>query len=435
MRQCIEHDRLPGGAGPIAHPTLAVALAVLVLNDHVLKDLWPGLVTGKLSDIAGVFVVAVVASALTGRRSVGLGLTAIGFVALKLSATVAVAAAPVLGGVTRQDPTDLLALAALPLAARHVRATSRPDPPGREAGAGPVSRQDLERVLMLVLLGTTSLAVTATSCLEHPGVQHIGEDGDGVYALVGVGTDSTDSYRSTDGGRTWSPGGPAARGREPASAEACLSDGRCFRVVDHERVSVRPDGGTWETAFEFTPEEIRRMERRTDGCSGRGDVRELFDSVAVVGRGGADGGGAAGGGTDAGTDEVVLVSMATQGVLRFDPATGEWTRHGVGPTGPLDLYGPRWLAWLGWAPVAGLVLTPLLMVFFLVRDPTARLRRILAAAVALLVLGIVVVGALFAVAFGRPDYADFGIGLTVITLVVLGVTVAVMAPRGRSPSP
>jgi hypothetical protein len=36
------------------HPMVVVAVVVLVVNDHVLKALWPGALTGKLSDIAGM---------------------------------------------------------------------------------------------------------------------------------------------------------------------------------------------------------------------------------------------------------------------------------------------------------------------------------------------------------------------------------------------
>jgi hypothetical protein len=36
------------------HPIVAVAVALLLVNDHVLKALWPGALTGKLSDIAGM---------------------------------------------------------------------------------------------------------------------------------------------------------------------------------------------------------------------------------------------------------------------------------------------------------------------------------------------------------------------------------------------
>jgi hypothetical protein len=36
------------------HPIVVAAVAVLVINDHFLKALWPGALTGKLSDVAGM---------------------------------------------------------------------------------------------------------------------------------------------------------------------------------------------------------------------------------------------------------------------------------------------------------------------------------------------------------------------------------------------
>jgi len=42
----------PGDA--MLHPVAIAAVAVLIANDHVLKDRWPGMVTGKLSDVAGL---------------------------------------------------------------------------------------------------------------------------------------------------------------------------------------------------------------------------------------------------------------------------------------------------------------------------------------------------------------------------------------------
>jgi len=41
------------GAG-LAHPVALLAIAALVVNDHVGKGAFPGLVTGKLSDFAGL---------------------------------------------------------------------------------------------------------------------------------------------------------------------------------------------------------------------------------------------------------------------------------------------------------------------------------------------------------------------------------------------
>ena len=43
---------VPGDA--ILHPLSLAAIGLLVLNDHVLKHTWPGFVTGKLSDFAGL---------------------------------------------------------------------------------------------------------------------------------------------------------------------------------------------------------------------------------------------------------------------------------------------------------------------------------------------------------------------------------------------
>jgi hypothetical protein len=40
--------------GGLLHPGALVAILVLVLNDHVLKQAFPGVVTGKLSDVAGL---------------------------------------------------------------------------------------------------------------------------------------------------------------------------------------------------------------------------------------------------------------------------------------------------------------------------------------------------------------------------------------------
>jgi hypothetical protein len=43
-------------ADALLHPLAIAALVVLVLNDHVLKDLAPGPLTGKLSDVVGLVV-------------------------------------------------------------------------------------------------------------------------------------------------------------------------------------------------------------------------------------------------------------------------------------------------------------------------------------------------------------------------------------------
>ena len=50
----------------LTSPVFAGLVLVLVVEDRVGKVTWPGLVTGKLSDVAGVAVVAILAMVLTG---------------------------------------------------------------------------------------------------------------------------------------------------------------------------------------------------------------------------------------------------------------------------------------------------------------------------------------------------------------------------------
>ncbi|MBA2380712.1 MAG: hypothetical protein H0V73_01260, partial [Chloroflexi bacterium] len=81
------------------HPVVLGAILVLVLNDQVLKRAWPGVTTGKLSDVAGLvfapLVLVAVAELLLGapgrwdrpsRRmlTIAVGATGLGFAAVKL---------------------------------------------------------------------------------------------------------------------------------------------------------------------------------------------------------------------------------------------------------------------------------------------------------------------------------------------------------------
>ncbi len=109
-------------------PLFWAALALLVLNDHVLKGagVLPGWLTGKLSDFAGLLVAPVLLSAMlrarTERvRAAAFVLVAGWFTAVKLvpaaaGASVALAASVGLDWTIRVDSTDLIALSVLPLA-------------------------------------------------------------------------------------------------------------------------------------------------------------------------------------------------------------------------------------------------------------------------------------------------------------------------------
>jgi hypothetical protein len=104
----------------LLHPLFVSGLALLILNDHVLKGagILPAVLTGKLSDVAGMWVApTLVALALRVRTRAGFAvshaLVGAGFAAIKL---IPAAAGALAAGLTQLgipskiwvDPTDLL---------------------------------------------------------------------------------------------------------------------------------------------------------------------------------------------------------------------------------------------------------------------------------------------------------------------------------------
>jgi hypothetical protein len=142
---------MPGDG--LLHPVAIAAVALLILNDHVLKSVAPGAVTGKLSDVAGLVffplalvsaweLVTVVQHRWSGPTAVALavaaGVTSVVFVACKVTtvgnalvaaalgwlqwialsfvSTTGLVSTPVLRPVRIvADPTDLLALIGIAL--------------------------------------------------------------------------------------------------------------------------------------------------------------------------------------------------------------------------------------------------------------------------------------------------------------------------------
>ena len=200
-------------AGWLGRWWFLAAVTVLAANDHLLKDRYPGWWTGKASDVAGVLVVAVLAAVVLGRRT-GVVVTALAFTALKVVPGTAEAVAPVLGGVTRRDPSDLLALVMLgPTWWLLGRADPSPaaSPSGPVASAGPVAHRRPARARsvaasVLPVFGACAAVVvaTATSCVGDPAVVQVVAVGDRVYAELdrAIGRAATWAV-SEDGGRSW----------------------------------------------------------------------------------------------------------------------------------------------------------------------------------------------------------------------------------------
>ena len=114
--------------GEALHPVTLLAVLLLVVNDWILKERFgPSLVTGKLSDVAGLIFAPVVLSAAIGlvlrkhltrrRLYLCIAATGIGFASVKLSATAAGWMVSVLSlwrpASVYLDRTDLLCLPAL----------------------------------------------------------------------------------------------------------------------------------------------------------------------------------------------------------------------------------------------------------------------------------------------------------------------------------
>ncbi len=104
------------GSSLLVHPLPIGAALVLLLNDHVLKAVqWPSAsVAGKLSDLAGLFLFPILATALTRRRlaTAWVLATAAVFSALKLSPAFN-GAVEMVWGRNQLDPTDLACLPVL----------------------------------------------------------------------------------------------------------------------------------------------------------------------------------------------------------------------------------------------------------------------------------------------------------------------------------
>lgn len=312
--------------GLLVEPWLAAGVVVLAVNDHLLKGAGPGWLTGKLSDVAGLFVVTVFAGVVL-RPRLAVVAAAAGFAAVKLSPVAAQWAAPLLGGTTRQDPTDLLALVAVVPAYRLLRRHIPDD-------GGSFGRS----LVMAASLAAVTLTVSATSCRDPAIDGFVVRDGE-VWAHVDrPGGDDAGTWAvSADGGRTWSES--AAPPASPSTdLQGCDAGGRCWRVVPSVLVEEQRPGAPWRRAFAFSDREMKAMETRTDSCGTRPEL--LFGAVVVVDR--PDG-------------PNVVVGMGSQGVLHRSPA-GVWERRPVADLRPVRTSGsPRLTRWLTLSAVVVLV--------------------------------------------------------------------------------
>ena len=185
----------------LLHPVAIAALAILIVNDHLLKAILPGVLTGKLSDLAGLIVFPLMLSTIVEvarpgvdrRRSIlaSIVATVAGFTAVKTTVAGAglygwslgigqwvatlgpLRAATLAPATVVADPTDLVALPAV-LVALWIARADRPAPSARAP-----NRPSAAALSMLVVAGLATMATSQgspTASAEFEAELHLTED-------------------------------------------------------------------------------------------------------------------------------------------------------------------------------------------------------------------------------------------------------------------
>lgn len=328
------HGRCAPLLGWLIHPATVAAVVLLAVNDHLLKAHYPGLLTGKLSDLAGLVVLppllALALVPVLRRPAVAartaLVVTAACFTVVKATPTgahVASTAWSLVSGpsVVLADPTDLVALPAVGVATwAWTRALRRPPSAAR-----------LRRIEVLVVLPAAAVALAATTAPHSPeavavgtwrGMIVVGE------ANVFDGDRQPEDWRLSHDGRVWRPMRPsevsafeAERvGRDFMARQDCVpeDEDRCYRIEPgHLRVLESADGGaSWSTSWQV-PDGRRMYLARQHRVLSAGDVvaRLSAQAVAVL--------------PTAGHRHLVVVANGPDGYAVRN-ASGRWERIGFG---------------------------------------------------------------------------------------------------------
>jgi hypothetical protein len=253
----------------LSHPISLAAILLLLLNDHLLRQLWPSWLTGKLGDFAWLFffpfaLAALLAWIVPARLTRQVQIT--GMLAFGLTGSVFTLAKCVPAFHTalvqtatwafgfpvgwRMDPSDLLALSAL--AASWLLWQHTPDPLPRQT----TSRL---RPAWLLLTGTALLTV-ANAIQPQAGIGCLSLAENRVQACS-----SYECYTSQDGGLTWAKS--IEIGTTPLYCNAWFKDTRQGQVIQSpvdvsiqyrtnpgESIERSTDGGqTWQIEYSLLP--------------------------------------------------------------------------------------------------------------------------------------------------------------------------------------
>lgn len=311
-------------AHPIIDPRFLVALVALVVNDHWAKETFPGLITGKLSDFAGMIVLPVLLASvvalvprLHGRidnrrvTTVSIALSGTLLVAIKTSAVAAGLTESALETITRQpqhivvDPTDLVGLIALILVHR-ILVAPIPFPTFH-------ARRWARNVGIALALG----ACMATSVDEPRALDDLQIQGDGTLVLSTHSDGWTGARVSDDGGETWrwEATEPDAELSGLDTGPVCLAGDQqiCVRAITAGFEESRDAGESWSTITRWNHDESWLKARTFPG------EEIVTRDVIVTG------------------DDIVFVSTGFDDPARRS-ADGEWsiTQSGIQPFAGLE---------------------------------------------------------------------------------------------------
>jgi hypothetical protein len=322
------------------HPLILASIGLLIVNDHILKRLFPSALTGKLSDFAGLFffpfllgVLLQVVFRLTARWALLAGIfsSALVFSALKLLPQVNSTAHHLLEnllGLPVQiilDPTDLIALLVFfPAWWLWVHMGKKPagsQSPGRLAYAA---------------LVVGSLAAMATSHPLGPAKAYrVHSDGNLIYVGVGHYHRIDKVIESMDGGNIWKTSREFLDGslRLPVGGEQLAQDlfaepvasplvicnptntENCYRISGTDVVENSNDGGrSWEIAWQIPSGRIDFMNRAHSYPFHDSPDDHFFDMAFGL----EDG------------DTVLYLAMGNEGIIKLFP-DGNWERIGIDP--------------------------------------------------------------------------------------------------------
>lgn len=318
----------------LSHPFALLSIGVLLLNDHVFKHTAPSVLTGKLSDFAGLFffpfLLAVFIGLLLDRfnsspRRVGkiaFAITIVWFTLIKTSPFTNTLMVNILEhflGTAQivRDPTDLIALVVLWPACRLWISIENE-----------VSSKSIKSSAYLAL-GLASLATIATSpCPKPPAIVRLVEHENMVYAL-GVGF-----FRSSDGidwdvidrDRIPSPIYEELMESRELPMMACVPEDpqTCYRIIKDEQVLISKDGGNnWEILWRVPPGRRYFMERAVEDpvqfCPKSVDLGP-YDMIVL----------------GSGESHNLIIAMGNEGVLVRN-SNGEILRQPVGASIPTPL--------------------------------------------------------------------------------------------------